>query len=259
MTRAEQRFPWIEASLRIAGRFGAREKKAYGDRFGLTPGMISRDQDAFCGEFNDRCGYPAVVKIAGRLEPGASLSPNPVFGSPRTTQWLEDALGPRFEVVPPIRRAGPSPDILRAVVQAIGDRSCLLLGYRSRKGESGRTVSPHTILLAAGRLHLRAWDHDRSAGRDFVMSRMVSASAFDSVRYVGVENDREWNSCVTLEVLPADGEDLDALRLDYGLDDTGRTWRRVRKAHAVYLCTDEPQAGRVGREPVVVRVRDPQR
>lgn len=259
MTKAERRFPWIEASLRFSGCFGAREKKAYRDRFGLTPSMVSRDQDAFCEEFNARCGYHAVAKTAGRLEPGGPLPSRPVFGLPRITHWLEDALGSRFEYVPPIRRAEPNPDILRAVVQAIGRQGCLLLQYRSRLGESDRIVSPHTILEAAGRLHLRAWDHGRSAARDFVMSRMVSASPFTSARYVGSENDLEWSSHVVLEVLPAEGEDADALRLDYGLDETGRAWRRVRKAHAIYLCAGDPQAKNLEREPVVVRVGKPQR
>lgn len=237
MSKAEHRFPWIEACLRFAGIFGAREKKAYMERFCLTAGMASRDQQAFLRVFNRHCGKEAVRRVKGHLEPVIGVFPGtPVFTQPRMAQWLEDAMGPRFEIVPPIRRAEPSPAILQAVIRAIWDRHCLSMHYISRRGgESQRIISPHTILFAAERLHLRAWDHGRSAARDFVLSRILSAAPTNAASYVGIEHDRAWHQHVVLEICPGEGENVEALRLDYGLDKTGRAIRRVRKAHEIYL------------------------
>lgn len=252
---------WIEASLRYAGRFGVLEKKAYSARFGLTPSMVSRDQDEFRRSFNERCGRVAVVKFSGRLAPVSDgLPERPVFELPRMARWLEEALGQHFEAVLPVQRSEPRPAVLQPLVQAIGARRRLRIEYHShRSGTSTRTVSPHTILDAAGRLHLRAWDHERSSAKDFVLSRMVSASVLDEARgYVGIEADPDWARHEVLEVRLRPGEDLAAVRPDYELDEDGRALLQVRRAHRVYLL--DPAEGRSGDEvgsPVTVRVLDP--
>ncbi len=257
--KAEKRFAWIEACLRFSGNFGAREKKAYAERFDLTAGVVSRDQDAFRHAFNSKCGYEAVKKSRGRLEPMDGVLPDhPIFKPPRAAQWLEEALGARFEIVPSIQRAEPKPIVLRAVVQALWARRCLSVDYQSRNhGKIIRLISPHTILYVAERLHLRAWDHSRSEARDFVLSRIVSASPPpDKAEYVGIEHDREWFEHVILEIMPAEGETIDALQPDYGLDNQGRTSRRVRKAHEFYLCSANADTADFKHSPILVRRRN---
>lgn len=256
----ERRFGWIEASLRFAGRFGVVEKKAYRDVFGLTEGMVSRDQDRFCRVFNESCGFEAVVKKRGRLEPVADR-PWPDYSRlplPGMTRWLSDTLSTRFEDVPPIRRGEPRHNILQPVVQAIGSQRPLRMTYRSRSGEENlRTVSPHSIVHVAGRLHMRGWDHGRNAPRDFILSRMVAAVLLDGgIAYVGFEQDREWAERVTLEIRPREGEDLAALKADFDLDEFGIALRRVRRAHMRYLLDeDAPEADAAFRSPVTVRQR----
>lgn len=254
----EQRYAWIEASLRFAGEFGGREKKAYRDRFGLTDSMVSRDQDAFLRLFNERCNLVAVVKQAGRLVPvEGSLPDKSAFALPRMTQWLEDALGDRFEAVSPIRRAEPPHAVLHAVLRAIGARRRLRIRYRARtSGESTKVVSPHTVVDVAGRLHLRGWDHSRTAPRDFVLSRMISATVLDGVQgYVRIDADSDWTEHVVLEVLLRDGEDLAAVRPDYDLDEFGRALRRERRAHMRYFLDDNGPYNDPGiSSPVTVRL-----
>lgn len=256
--RLERRFGWIEASLRFAGRFGVAEKKAYRAVFGLTESMISRDQDKFTSVLNERCGFAAVVKRRGRLEPATdgSLPEVPCFSLPDMTRWLADVLGGRFETVPPIRRAEPRHSVLQPVVQAIGSRRPLRFFYCSRHGKEGlRTVSPHVIVHIVGRLHLRGWDHVRNASRDFVLSRLTGAALMsDEPAYVGPEHDKEWAEHVMLEVCLHEGENLAALRADFDLDEFGVALRRVRRAHSRYFVDeDAPKSDAVMRSPVTVK------
>lgn len=256
--RLERRFGWIEASLRLSGRFGTLEKKAYRDVFGLTEGMVSRDQDRFTRVFNELCGFAAVVKRRGRLEPATDrpFPEVPCFGLPDMTRWLADVLGGRFEAVPPIRRAEPRHGILQPVVQAIGSRRPLRFVYRSRRGgEELRTVSPHVIVHIVGRLHLRGWDHVRNGPRDFVLTRLADVALVDSEpAYVGLEHDKEWAEHAMLEVRLREGEDPAALRADFDLDEFGVALRRVRRAHSRYFVDgDALKSDAVMRSPVTVR------
>lgn len=259
MGKAERRLAWIEACLRLGGRFGIKEKKAYRHRFGVTDGMVSRDQDAFVRIMNARCGYRVVIKTLGKLSiaEGAPLPAVPVFSPPpKTTDWLEEMLGTHYEVVEPVQRAEPTPSILREIVQAILDTRALRLRYQPRRGDrSDRVVSPHTIVHAVGRLHVRGWDHGRNAPRDFVLTRITAISPAEALQgYVGPEQDRDWHEQVVLEVRLREGESLDEVGPDYGLDHSDNSRRKVRKAHAGYLIDDNAlDRERIFRSPVSVK------
>jgi len=165
-------------------------------------------------------------------------------------------LGDHYEVVEPVQRAEPSPSILREVVQAILDRRALRLRYQPRRGDCrDRVASPHTIVHAAGRLHIRAWDHGGNAPRDFVATRIVSTSRADEVQeYVDPKYDRDWHDQVTLEICLREGESLDAVGPDYGLGPSGNSMRNVRMAHAAYLIDDDgADRGRPLLSPVSVK------
>jgi hypothetical protein len=257
--KAERRLAWIEACLRLSGRFGIKEKKAYRDRFGLTDGMVSRDQGAFIRLLHARCGHNIVVKFRGKLSigDGATLPAAPVFlPQPKTTDWLEELLGEHYEVVEPIQRAEPATWVLREIAQAISDKRTLRLRYHSRhRDASDRVVSPHTIVHVAGRLHVRAWDHGPNAPRDLVLTRISAiARAEELQEYVGPEHDRDWHERVVLQIRLRGGESLDAVGPDYGLDPSGNSMRIVRMAHAAYLIdNDGPDRDRPLLSPVSVK------
>lgn len=259
--KIERRFPWIEASLRFTGRFGVAEKKAYRDRFGLTDGMVSRDQDAFLQLVNERCGLGCVIKKRGRLSltNATTLPAKPVFKPlPKMADWLGDALGPRFEIVPQIRRAEPTEAILRSIVQAILGERPLQFRYQPRRGQAAiRRMSPHAIVHVVGRLHVRGWDHDRNAPRDFVLTRIVQVLQSDGTQgYVTQKYDHEWHEQVVLEVRLRDGENPEAVRLDYDLGASNCGARKVRKSHAGYLIDDSMLVRKHWlRAPVSVKVK----
>lgn len=240
--KAERRLAWIEACLRLGGRFGIKEKKAYRDRFALSDGMVSRDQDAFVRLINARCGSKVAIKKRGKLEVvnDVTLPAWPMFyPPPKTTDWLEEMLGPHYEVVEPVQRAEPAPSIMREIVQAILDKRALRLRYQPRRGDCrDRVVSPHTIVHAVGRLHVRGWDHSRNAPRDFVLTRIAAISQAEELQeYVGPEQDRDWAEKIQLQIAARGSENLEAISPDFNLGT-----RIVRKAHAHYLVYDPEQA-----------------
>lgn len=182
----------------------------------------------------------------------------PVFQpTPGMTQWLREALGSRFEAVRSVGRTEPRPEILREIVQALHYKQPVRFQYQPRQGDRAtRIVSPHVIIAAVGRLHLRGWDHDRSAPRDFVLSRIIAiGEVSDDYRYVDQVDDTDWSEHVDIEVRLRDGEILAAVRPYYDLDEFGRRSIKVRKAHLPYLIGEsktEQRAHFVA--PVTVRV-----
>jgi hypothetical protein len=257
LPKPSHRLAWIEACLRYAGRFGPAEKKAYRERFDLTEGMVSRDQFAVLQGFV-RAGLSKVVeKQHGKLfhVEGTSLPEEPVFRPlPIMSVWLAEMLGPRFENVPFIQRSEPSQTVLRAVVRAISEKRTLGIEYRPRKGmQRWRSISPHCIVQADGRLHLRAWDHSSktSGPRDFVLSRIVAVNQ-DAAghRFVDQKNDLDWNRFVVVEVRMRDGENVQAVAPDYGLDEYGIKTVRMRAAHAFYVLDKPSDVDDRGQKPV---------
>lgn len=259
--KVERRYPWIEACLRFGGRFGVVEKKAYRHRFDLTDSMVSRDQDVFFRMFVEHCGCGVIEKERGRLRlaDASTLPAEPIFSPlPKMADWLECVLGSRFEIVPTIRRAEPQHVILREVVQGIVEERPLRIRYQPRRGAAGdRHISPHAIIHIVGRLHLRGWDHERNAPRDFVLSRIAFVGELAATPgYVGREFDQAWWDQAHLDVRLRDGEEPDVARPDYNLDALGRGTMLVRKAYVPYLVDDGAPDDNILRAPVTVRARE---
>lgn len=247
------RLGWIEASLRYAGVFGVNEKKAYGARFSLSEAAISRDQDAFLRRLAGTDAAGSVVKRHGRLVMVGELPEPSLFELPLMRVWLAEALRSHFEELEAVRRSEPPAAILRPIVGAILGRKRLSFDYHGRRGRARREVSPHTVVHAAGRLHLRAWDHARGEPRDFVMARILSVSLGNDTGFVDRAEDHEWSEWARIEVCAKPEEEAAALRLDYGLDPLigNRVHHRVRRAHLIYLL-DEGNGG----VPAPVTIRE---
>lgn len=116
-------------------------------------------------------------------------------------------------------------------------------------------VSPHTIVHAVGRLHVRGWDHGRNAPRDFVLTRITAIwRAHELQQFVGSEQDRDWHEQVILEIRLRESESLDAAGPEYSLGRSDSRRRKVRKVHAGYLIDDDAvDRGNIFRAPVSVK------
>lgn len=245
--RIRQRMGWIEASLRFSGRFGVAEKSGYMKHFGIATGQVSLDQAEFAVQFNESCGAAVVRHQKGKLAlaAAASLPPQSVFDLPRMTEWLAAVMGAHFHKVESIKRAEPEPLIFRSVIHAIWSKSPLDIVYLSRSsGRSRKYVSPHVIVDAAERLHVRAYDHARGRFTDFVMSRILEcASAGKAVNFVSNRQDAAWHryEALAIKADPAlEGDELMAVMRDFGLSAGGERLLKARAAVARYLA-DEPR------------------
>lgn len=80
--------------------------------------------------------------------------------------------------------AAPSPTVLRAVEQALGDERVLAIAYAGRDGDvTQRTVEPILLAHTGGRWYLVAWCRLRTAVRWFRLDRIADAH-LTAERYV---------------------------------------------------------------------------
>lgn len=254
---------WIEACIRYGGRFTAREKAAYQRVFGASAPTVSRDQEVFAERFEAACGGAVFERAeSGKFKAGklyldldAQLPDEPVFASiPSLERWLQDCLeeGKGYAEAPTLRRE-PDHWVVRVLLDGIRSRTAVAVSYQSRRGSSERALSAHTIVRAAGRLHVRAFDHLRNEYGDFVLARIAHAALDKDVRYVGPEDDEGWRSFREVLVESVGPDAGPGVAMDFGLDERGRKTMHVRQAFVQYL-VDEMEEG--FRSPVRVVAGD---
>lgn len=188
--RSKLRLARIEVCGRLACQFGMKEK-AYRHRFALTNGMVSRDKDAFARTINARGGAQVVVKERGKLV------------------IAEDVALPATRG--PIHRAEPALSTLREIIQAIVDKRAVRFRYRRCLGNrSDRPISPHTIVHAVGRFHVRGWDYGRNAPRDSCSRVSRPSCERRHCKGMSVRNTTANRTTRVPEVRLREGERLDA-------------------------------------------------
>lgn len=93
--------------------------------------------------------------------------------------WTRPSSGGRGSEVPDGVRPGassPSPAVLRAVEQALGDERALVIAYAGRDGAlTQRTVEPILLAHTGGHWYLVAWCRLRTAIRWFRLDRIADA------------------------------------------------------------------------------------
>jgi hypothetical protein len=248
MPEDDIRFAWIEASLRYGGAFGAPEKVVYQEVFGVSEPSVSRHQARFVMLFESQLGDVFVKDqsgrpVSGRLElvEGARLPQKPVFPKmPSLREWLRQNLGGRHYIEADVPRRDPEPWVLRSIIKAIRTEKPVRIKYHSKSSYRDRLISPHALARVVGRMHVRAFDHERNDFGDFVLSRIAHVEGGQFVQsYVSGSQDIDWKIDITLAVKPtakhAEMANLSAVDRDYGLDQRGEKQMRVKKAIAPYL------------------------
>ena len=134
---------------------------------------------------------------------------------------------------------------VRTAVEALRRKSVVIIGYWSMSGARTRRLSPHHLLYADGRYHIRAYCHETEQFRDFTLARIVTAE-FSNERWVSDALDREWQQRINLEFeinpeLPEQAKA--ALRQDHlKVGDVTLLIPGIRKALAFYV---ERRLGRI--------------
>lgn len=128
-------------------------------------------------------------------------------------------------------------EAIRVVLTALRQRRTVKVVYLAKGGARQRLLSPHQLVYADNRYHLRAFCHFRQIGRDFVLSRIQQAE-FSREDWISGKYDEEWHRMETLrfDLNPELPEETRAsLWLAYALDDRGCLTITLRKALSKYV------------------------
>lgn len=135
--------------------------------------------------------------------------------------------------------------VLHAIRESIGLR--ILYQSMSNPEPSERIITPRAIAFDGFRWHVRAFCHVRLKYIDFVLGRIIQIMGFDDGHRVE-EEDVEWNTLLTLEIVPNPNLSAGAQRaieLDYGMQN-GQISITCRRALLFYtlkrLGLNQPEA-----------------
>ena len=246
-----KRLEWIHKSLTFMGSF---DRAAFEKKFMVSQGQISQDLRQFVrwmyseGRFfyvrrgaliecDSLEGIPRgqVVDGIDEFDPSAAGYPSLDVGSP--TEWLLEN-PPDFLATPDVAlRVEPDTDLLRKIVNAIEQRTVIEADYVSMtSGLTTRYLSCHAMVHIAGRFHVRAFDHDLSEFRDFVLTRFERVSSHKKLSYVCGSEDHDWLEPADMTIAPAariDTNQQKAVAREFGM--TGVAPRRVIRSTKAFL------------------------
>ncbi|MGM0782803.1 MAG: WYL domain-containing protein [Pseudomonadota bacterium] len=136
------------------------------------------------------------------------------------------SLGPATTESLPLPSRKVSPQVVREIVKAARDGQRLEVTYASFTSPGGeeRIIVPHTLVLAAGRWHVRAFCEKHRNYRDFVLSRFrgVPEPCGDMLGDHGIAEDSAWHTLVEVRLIPdrrLPSEEQALIAADYGMTD----------------------------------------
>lgn len=136
----------------------------------------------------------------------------------------------------------PETSVLMDITRAIAKNLQVKIKYLSMSGAKKgdlRTIEPHHIVTASGRWHVRAFCVENNEFRDFVLSRIISAS-ITGAAMTDRDTDDRWNDLVKLTIIPHPSlsEEMQAI-IAYDYRMRGNVLSiEIRKALALYLLCD---------------------
>lgn len=197
--RLLKRYSWIEKSIRIGGPFPVEK---YKEAFDISSQQVSHDLNEFCEILREK--NIDVVKSYGKIH--ADLPSDPVFTDLDARKWLSDVKpGCVVNVYPPVVENFES-NVFDVLLEAIKKDVCVRGVYTSlRSGERKILLSPHALVAAVGREHVRAYDHDKNRFGDYNLSRISVLSLDQNTRFISSDSDIEWNTIIDIHIKPEDG------------------------------------------------------
>jgi hypothetical protein len=229
--RIDRRLSWIETALRTNGSF---PREVYKETFGISTQTVSDDLNSFFEKMKE-LGVPCHRKYGGL---SVDLPANSIFPQMDLRKWTEDvAPGTVLHVAAP-RLAEPDEETVQTILRSVRDKVAIRCDYNSLSSGPRRAVlSPHTLVSAVGREHVRAFDHGKNTFQDYTLARMSNVVLAEDVPYADEEGDEEWNNTVSVTLRPVSGlskKQRDALLVGLGaVDDEGVTFQ-CRKALVNY-------------------------
>jgi len=271
----EARFEFIEFRSYWHGRLNRSDLI---DHFGVSQTQASQDLKAYQELAPTNLVYDGVEKTYRRAEdfkprfldisaedyltPLLSMSAGILDPA---VSWLRTI--PPFHVAPTPTR-GVRPEILRAIIHAVDHAQAIEIRYQSMSAPvpSWRWIEPHAYAFDGFRWHVRAFCRKDKIFKDFLLSRIMETrkDLQPNPATSSGDQDADWHSEITLVIAPhpdlSEGQ-KQAICLDYGMGNEGRTEITVRKTMLYYslrrlgLDTD-PSARRAQDQQIVLLNRD---
>jgi hypothetical protein len=224
LTQAQQeRLAFLEVKAYFCGDLRRADIEC---RFGIKPAAATRD----IATYRDLAPSNLLYDIGRRrYRPTSSFSPLFEFSTRRILSTLlagfGDGLDLQLKKPIPCESVGAllalSLPILAIITRAINDGQIVEIEYLSlTSGASTKTIAPLALADNGARWHLRAFDRSKDRFADFVLTRIVSASASDHLcaDHECLSADLEWNLIVDLELAPHPGVlQSAAIEADYGM------------------------------------------
>jgi len=108
-------------------------------------------------------------------------------------------------------------EAVRTLLETLRRNAAVEIEYWSKQGTRLRCISPHTLVFADGRYHVRAYCHEKLDYFDFVLTRILVATPANQP-WVSADGDKDWHRRRDLKYrinprLPESAQA--AIRLDY--------------------------------------------
>ncbi len=201
----QERFAFIEM---LAFWMGAVRNKDLEHQFGITRQQAYKDfalhQELHPGYFikKDKACYECIdhqqpPHFSGGLEDFLIWLET---GSFTLSQPLADTCASRLQL--PERRI--SRQVVAKLVQAIHQKARVEVDYVSLSNpeHEGRTFSPHSIVKAGSRFHVRGYCEKSKGFRDLVLSRFRGIAELEGPSPHAIEQDEAWQTTVILVLSP---------------------------------------------------------
>ncbi len=172
-----------------------------------------------------------------------------LIGVPYVTTDTE-SIGPICGAFPDL--STPDPRIFAVLSQAIRLHSAVEITYRSMKEPAPhqRIVSPHHLVRAGRRWHVRAYCSTNQDFRDYALGRIVDVAPLDSPQEQPEEADAAWNAKVPVRLIAhpdLSREQEEVIRFEY-FNNTSARVVTCRGALLGYFVQDTRAATNVKRQ-----------
>jgi len=191
---------------------GNVQRKKIADAFGIAMNHVTN----VIREYEQRC--PDNLKYdqrKRRYSTGEKFKPRYCKGTPQEyLSMLKGQLYGMKDMTLPVDvlsqcAATPEPEqslkpnTLRTLVAAILSAKQTKMKYQSLKDgkPSSRIISPHSLVSAGHRWHVRAFDHTKKEYRDFVLHRILSIKLIHGQKAEAPPDD-DWLNEITLTITP---------------------------------------------------------
>lgn len=119
--------------------------------------------------------------------------------------------------------------ILNAFTRAIAAGSGLSIQYQSMNSGKPRSrkIWPHALVFGGTRWHARAYDAERERWIDIVLQRVLSAKLIADMHPLSDIQDKEWETRITIEVIPKRGlteDQADVVAQEFGMVRREERW-----------------------------------